>query len=556
MFNFERSVQKSIFVTIVYSDMRKIIIIISLLFTAIIATTWLYFKNLNSVTQSNEKVFLMIPEDASLIYEYKSEESVYQIFKDFKLFSEIIGKTHFEHLKGLKEIFIDDLNAGPALKESKIFFSIHTTQTNKSDFLILTTLAKENNDTNSLLEILASKYKISNSTLNQTTVHQIEFNNKSKFWFFFNNDVIAGSFDKDLITKSVNLIANKTLNKDLNLNSNSPRSKKSLANLYINFSKVPDFLNHFSNRKNPQETFYLKNIKATATLNINYQNNAFMFSGITLPDKNSKTYFNLFLSQKAGKSTLLDVIPFDVSNYAFYYVSDYKKFNTELRSLHNQQKEWKKLEKQLNYITQKHAINLDKELVTVIGKEFGSFQLASGDEIGIIKSSNTNRLSFLLSTISSAVSDDIRHFDDSYLMQTYFGDALKNFKRPYYAFIENHLIIANNTSALSSYLNNYSKQNLLSRTDKNLNFQQYLSNQGNIFYFIHNSNSKAVIKSFLSKNAYKAFKSDEFKWTDIYGFAIQFSADNDKYFTNLYMNKMPEEESLLPNIDSLINTPN
>jgi len=534
--------------------MRKIIIIISLLFAAIIATTWLYFKNLNSVTQSNEKVFLMIPEDASLIYEYKNEETVYQIFKDFKLFGEVIGTSHLDHLKGLKEIFINNVNASKTLKESKIFLSIHPTQANQSDFLILTNLAKENTDATNLLEILASKYKLNKSTINQTTVHQIEFNNQSKFWFFFNNDVLIGSFNQGLITKSVSLIGNKKLNTDFNLNDNSPRSKKSLSNLYINFSKVPDFLNHFSNRKNPQETFYLKNIKATATLNINYQNNAFMFSGITFPNKNSKTYFNLFLSQQPGKSTLLDMIPFDVSNYTFYYVSDYQKFNNDLRNFHNQQNEWKKLEKQLNYITQKHAINLDTELIPVIGKEFGSFQLASGDKIGIIKSSNTNRLSFLLSTISSAVSENIRHFDDSYLMQTYFGDALKEFKRPYYAIIENHLIVANNTTALNRYLNNYSQQKFLSRTDKNLNFQQYLSNQGNIFYFIHNSNSKAIVKSFLSKSAYKSFKSDEFKWTDIYGFAMQFSADKDKYFTNLYMNKMPEEESLLPNIDSLINT--
>jgi hypothetical protein len=319
---------------------------------------------------------------------------------------------------------------------------------------------------------------------------------------------------------------------------------------------VTDLLNNFSSKKNPQESFYLKNIKATAALNLNYKNNAFMFSGVTMPDVKAQNYFNLFLTQQPGKNTLINIMPYDVSNYSFYYVSNYQKFNTDLRELHNYKKEWSKLEKQLNYITSKHAINLDKELIPVLGKEFGSFQLASGDKLGVVKSSNTNRLSFLLSTISSTVTEDIRHLDDSYLMQTYFGDALKEFKRPYYAIIENHLIVANNTSALTRFLNNYSKQNFLSRTDKNLNFQQYLSNQGNIFYFIHNSNSKAVIRSFLSKPAYQDYRSKNFNWTDIYGFAIQFSADKDKYFTNLYMNKMPKEENLLPSIDSLINNTN
>jgi len=536
--------------------MRKIIVIISLLFAGIIAVTWLYFKNLNEVTDSSEKIFMMIPQDASLIFEYKNEDSFYNLFKDFDLFKELLGTEHDDHLKALKQVFVEDFSPNTSSKESSVFFSIHAAKKNETSLLMVAALTKENKNESDLIEHLKSKYKITSSKSDQTAIYQIEFSNKSKFQFFFYKEVLVGSFDADLLQKSIQLTANKVIERDLRIDFKSPRLKKSLANLYINFNKVPDFLNNFSGRKNPQETFYLKNIKATATLNLNYQNNAFMFSGITIPAVEAQNYFNLFLTQQPGKSTLIDIIPYDVSNYTFYYLSDYQKFNTDLRNLHIYQKEWDKLEKQLKYITAKHAINLDKELIPVLGKEFGSFQLASGDRLGIVKASNTNRLGFLLSTISSPVSENIRHFDDSYLMQTYFGDALKEFKRPYYAIIENHLIVTNNTTALSRFLNNYSKQNFLNRTDKNLNFQQYLSNQGNIFYFIHNGNSKAVIRSFLSNQAYKRYRGKNFNWTDIYGFAIQFSADKNKYFTNLYMNKMPKEENLLPSIDSLINNTN
>jgi hypothetical protein len=536
--------------------MRKIIVIISLLFAGIIAVTWLYFKNINSVTQSSEKIFLMIPDDASLIFEYKNEDSYYEMFKDFDLYKELLGNQHYDHLKALEQIFVKDLSSFAAIKESSIFLSIHAAKNNKTSLLMVSTLAKEFKDAENLIKHLQSKYKITSSKLDKTVVYQIEFSNKSKFQFFFNRDILIGSFDSNLLKKSINLMNNNAAKRELQIDFKSPRLKRSLSNLYINFNKVTDLLNNFSSKKNPQESFYLKNIKATAALNLNYKNNAFMFSGVTMPDVKAQNYFNLFLTQQPGKNTLINIMPYDVSNYSFYYVSNYQKFNTDLRELHNYKKEWSKLEKQLNYITSKHAINLDKELIPVLGKEFGSFQLASGDKLGVVKSSNTNRLSFLLSTISSTVTEDIRHLDDSYLMQTYFGDALKEFKRPYYAIIENHLIVANNTSALTRFLNNYSKQNFLSRTDKNLNFQQYLSNQGNIFYFIHNSNSKAVIRSFLSKPAYQDYRSKNFNWTDIYGFAIQFSADKDKYFTNLYMNKMPKEENLLPSIDSLINNTN
>ncbi|HET8828488.1 MAG TPA: hypothetical protein VFM79_04070, partial [Pelobium sp.] len=231
------------------------------------------------------------------------------------------------------------------------------------------------------------------------------------------------------------------------------------------------------------------------------------------------------------------------------YVSDYKKFKNQLKDLLIYQKEYDALNKQILNISSKHAINLDKEIMPVLGKEFGVFQLASGDNIGIVKTTNTNRLSFILSTISSEVSDNIRHFDDSFILYNYFGDPFKQFRRPYYATIENHLIVANNTTALKRFISNYKSQNLIGLTDKNIDFQQYLSNQGNIFYFIHNSNSKAVVRSFLSKPAYKNFRDDNFNWEDIYGFSIQFSADKDKFFTNLYMNHTPEKDELLPEID-------
>ena len=206
---------------------------------------------------------------------------------------------------------------------------------------------------------------------------------------------------------------------------------------------------------------------------------------------------------------------------------------------------------QLKNIDLSHSINIEKELMPILGNEFGVMQLASGDKIGLLKTKNTNRLSFLLSTISTENDEEIRHFDDSNLLYYYLGDPFKYFARPYYAIIENHLVVANNVSALRRFLADYRNQKFLDRTDNNINFQQYLSNEGNVFYFIHNSNAKGIIKSFLSQPAYNNFKSDDFDWKNVYGLSIQFSADKDKFFTNFYMNKIPKQQNNIPTVDSL-----
>ncbi|RZJ32820.1 MAG: hypothetical protein EOO18_09760 [Chryseobacterium sp.] len=219
--------------------------------------------------------------------------------------------------------------------------------------------------------------------------------------------------------------------------------------------------------------------------------------------------------------------------------------------LFDQRKETAKRNNQLKTIAKKHSVNIEKELPLTLGNEFGWIQIASGDKLGILKSKNVRRLSFLLSTISNEAEGPIRRFDDSDILYYFLGDPFKNFHRPYYAVIENHLVVANNLSAIRRFLKNYENQDLLNRTDKNISFQQYLSNQGNIFYFIHNSNSKSVISSYLNRDVYKDFKGENFNWKNMYGLSIQFSADKDKFFTNLYMSKIPIPETSSSSIDSL-----
>lgn len=534
-------------------EMRKIIITICLLILGIIAVTWLYFKNLSGAENSSERAFNVIPDNASLVFEYKNEVSFYDIFKDFDLFKDILGDKNIMHLNALKKVFIDDQSIAPALHKSDLFFSLHQSPKSTAEILFVAPFSKDYNFSEAdFLKTLTSKYKITKDAEQKIETYQIAFSNHENFYFIVHHHLIIGSFEESLVKTSRDLMLSGKEENHFRTDFNNPRNRNSIANLYINFSKIPGLINNFSSRKNPVETFALKAIDACATLNINYQNNAFMFSGITEVNPKAKDYFNLFLTQKPGNTTLKNIVPYDAANYSFFYVSDFKKFRKGLDELFAKRNESAKLKTQLDNITKKHSINIEEELLPVIGPEFGVLQLASGDKIGIIKSNNINRLSFLMSTISSSISDDIRHLDDSYLFYYFMGDPFNFFRRPYYTVVENHLIIANNTIALKHFLQNYNSQNFLSRTDKNLDFQQYLSNQGNIFYFIHNSNSKAILRSFLNNSAYNAFKSDSFNWSDIYGLAIQFSADKDRFFTNLYMNKSPEQEDLLPKVDSVL----
>lgn len=547
---FGASIQKSIFVERKYK-MRKIIIIISLLIIAVFATTWLYFSNLSSSESTTEKAFNAIPADASLIFEYKNEVSYYEIFKDFTLFKDVLGEDIINHLKALKNTFIDDAGFNDALSASELYFSIHQTSKNQADVLIIAPLNnKQLESSQESINNLKQKFKIEEKLLDKTSLYMLTFNNQSKFYFTLAKTVWVGSFNENLVQKALLESSNKQ--KFFKGESfGSVRNKNAIANLYINYSNLASFLAGFSKKDKPAETENLKTFPAFSSLNINYQKNAFMFSGITELERKG-SYAALFLNQQSGKCTLLDLVPFDAASYLFYLVSNQQTFQNDLNVLFEKRKEISKKKSQLQNISQTHSINIEKEFPAVLGKEFGCIQIASGNKIGIIKTTNTGRLSFILSTISTSINSKISRFDNSDLLYYHLGDPFKSFKRPYYAIIENHLLVSNNMQALNGFLKNYEEQDFLSRTDKNLQFQQYLSNQGNIFYFLHNSNAKAVIKSYLSSKANKQFKSDDFGWKNIYGISVQFSADKDKFFTNLYMSKVPELEDLNPQADSLL----
>jgi hypothetical protein len=524
--------------------MRKIIFIIAILLIAVSSVTWLYFKNLSPESNGSSKMLNMIPDDAALVFEYKNEDSFYQIFKEFTLFKGLIGENSFDRLKDLKDVFITDPQIASCLDKSNLYFSLHTIAANHADFLMaaaLSPLFTKDNSPSDLIKKLGDKYALKSTSYNKQEVFNIKLKKDVSYNFIIYKSVLIGSFDISLLKRAIVYMDEKSKMSSNIYDTETPRNKNAIANLFINFSKLPDFLNSFSRYKNPPNTSCLKNFKAFASLNINFQSDAFMFSGITIPDTVETQYANLFLHQEPGKLTLNTMFPIDVASYCTFYVSNPQKFRQDLHQQFKQQNTFVKIRNQIKTISNKHSINLEEGLSNIFGNEFGIAELASGEKLGFIKTVNAQRLTFLLSIISTEVEPNIHHFDDENIMYFFVGEPFKNFGKSYFSVVNNYLIISTSASALKGYMQNYQQQKLLNLNEKYLQFQQYLSNQGNIFYVFHNRNSKSIIKRFLSVDAYRAFDSKDFQYQKIYGLSIQFSADKNKFYTNLYMN-VPENQ--------------
>jgi len=533
--------------------MKKIITLILFLLLTVGGFTWFYFKSLKFTNGNSEKILRIIPTEAAFIFEYKNEASYYQIFKNFTLYKDILGNNCYNQLNNLETVFINNPLLGSALENSNLYFSLHKTTLNNAGFLVFAHLNQtflNNNTSDDFIKLVFKNKKIINKKISKAVVYTIEIKN-APFYFFIYQNILVASFDTMLLQRAIKYTDENIRTKIPVFESQTQRNKNAIANLYVNFAKLPDFLNNFSKYKNPDLTAHLKNFKAYASLNINYQSDAFMFSGITTTDTLQLQYANIFLSQQPGKLTLNEIVPLNASSYTSFYVSDMRLFQSKLKQMFKQQNVLTKLKTQLNTIAKKHSVPIEKEFLKVLGNEFGQVQLASGDKIGLASTTNSQRLTFLLSTISTPVTNKIAKFDDSNFLYYFFGEPFKSFGRPYFAIVSNYLVVANSASALNNFLIQYQQQQLISATAKYTNFEQYLSNKGNIFYFLHTKNSKTIFKSFLSENAYNNFKSDNFKFDNIYGLSIQFSADKNKFYTNLYMNRLNPKSNVSTLTDSL-----
>ncbi|TAF45802.1 MAG: hypothetical protein EAZ51_07490 [Sphingobacteriales bacterium] len=520
--------------------MRKnIALIIVLLFIVGVATR-LYFNKISLSNNNSVKILNTIPSNAALVFGYKNEAPFYQIFKKFSLFSDVLGTHNFNQLTQLKNSLIDDAQLYECIDKSDLFFSLHKTGNHKADILLLAPLSPtflSQYGINGYIQLINAKYPVKVSSFNKLNIYTIKFSKNQLFYFSFLQSILVGSYNLNLLQSTIGPTEKNSF-KANQLFAETDRNKNAIAKLYLSFAKLPDFFNNFSKYKNPEFTAELKNFKAYASLNINYQSDAFMFNGITKLDTTTMQYAQIFLHQQPGMLTLHRNVPLNASSYTSFYVSDMPTFQTDVKHMFSKLNELKKLKLQINAIAQKHTIPIEQEFLKVLGKEFGQTQLASGHKLGLISTHNTKRLSFLLSTISTPLNDKIARFDDTNFIYYFLGEPFKIFARPYFTIVNNCLVVANSVSALQNFLTQYQQQKLISTTANYNKFEQYLPNKGNIFYFLHNKNSKAIFKDFLSKNAYHYLKSEQFKIENIYGLSIQFSADKNKFYTNLYLNKL------------------
>ena len=541
--------------------MKKIIGATFFLLIAVFAVAYLYFSNLTVNSRTNDKALAEIPSNASIIFQFNNDKSLYDIFRDYQVFDAITGVQKKEELSWLKKFLLDNQELYTQTEGQKVFLSFHPAQSDSVYFLWLIPL-KANIQSEKTEKILRKSTQNHITTTESFGIPVLEIKNeglKRTFYLSVDEGVARGSFSRDLLLQSIDKTTNKidpAFIKGINLAISD--NENVLANLFINYNNNSEFLKPFFRNKLSGNFALINSFAGYSTLKMNYKKDALMFNGITRTDTLTDSYINLYLHQKPVMNTLKRIMPDNTSNLISYGLSHYSTFHSDLKRLFEKRKELEKLNERISLITTETGINPDRDIKKLWGSEFSTFQLSTHENLAAIKVLNGRQLQLFLEPISAFYSETVRKIKYADLFYYYFGDPLKGYAIPYYAITDNLLIISNSPGSVQRFLNDYNADKLLHKTEAFIEFDQRVADQGNISFFIHFKNSRSIIRNSLKRNYSEIFNSNDYGLKDFYGLSYQLVSNNDYFFTNLYSgykNDLIKKDVLLNKNDTTIANP-
>ena len=511
--------------------MKKIIFIISTLFAAIIAMAYLYFSKLNIDTGLNDTSLYAATTNSPLVFSVQNDESIFKILEDQLLFRNLLGEDKYNQILSLKTQIADRGDLNQFFSKKNIYISFHGNKQKEIDFL-LSTQTNVNLDSASLFNSLKTAGIAIDSSKHPI---MITLPDERKFYIGFQDDLFLISPASTSITNAMAGLKDRT-NYDFieEIKSAKRFGKNNLANLYMNFSYMPDLLKTVSSNKLSRALALFENQKAYALLNYNFGKEHFLLNGNTVIGE-SGSYYNLFKDLKPQEISIKNILPANTANYVIYAIDDYRSWINALNKWFSQKKESEQINERIKRIKDKYGLDLNLVFPYYFKNQLVTFQLKTGEVLGAVSLSNGDKVSQLFLDLSKDYSSDIKLFKESDILYSYFGEPFQDFKRPYYTIIDNYMVFSNYASTLQVFLNNYNKDNQLVNTESFISLANQLGGTSNISIYVNHSNSERILQRSISTDFFRHFNSDE-GLKKFNSFIYQMSGDNGKFQTNILLN--------------------
>ncbi|MBB2151308.1 DUF3352 domain-containing protein [Pedobacter gandavensis] len=512
--------------------MKKILLSIITLLTAIVTMAYLYFSKLNTAHAQSDLSLYAAVSESGFIFSFEQDKSVLDILKGQDNFEEIMGPEKFKSLQSLKNVVLSSTALSGLTQKQMVYLGILPGKGKELDFIISTQSDQEMSKTQLFHALKTAAMRV-DSAGGQT---KLTLADSSVFYLGLKDHLILLSNRPEPIKTILSKPIDKTDDQFVEyIKSGSKLSKNSLAQLYLNFNKIPALLKPIIPGKLNGELAIFNQQHAFALLTYNFSKERVLFTGTTLI-QNPNSYYQLFAEEVPQKMSIQNILPEKTANFSIYAIDKYEPWSKKLDQWFTSHKEDQKRVKFAEAINQKYHLNLELLFPKYFQNQMMTFQLSTGEKLGAINLSNGDKLDQLLIDISEDYSEDLKLFKEPDLLYTYFGMPFQGFKRPYYTILDNYLVFANTAATLQSFLKDYRENQLLINTARFINVTNQLPNNSNLNFYIDHQNSKNI----WAKNVYLPFfnrLTAENGLKNYESFVYQLSGDHGKFQTNLLIGK-------------------
>ena len=496
--------------------------------------------------QKSERRINAVPKSAFLIFESDDMGDAFEALNQNSLWSIIEDEKNINLLGAQLKSLNDFLkNNKVVIDNNKLLFSAHKTGANSFDYLVF--MHNEDIDVNTLSQF--KKYKISSKSYDKANIEKYTlpgviipiYTCSYKGVFILSRNII-------LVENSIRQLNSKTsLMDSKNFNSlyNSINPKEDF-NVLLNISKL-DVVSNWASQKGLIS--WSASFSDWMELDVSPDEDEVFLSGITTTKDSIGSFLGVFKNHKAREITIDEMLPSATSFSISYGIESFPKYYRSYTEFLRKHGKLKKFE-----IAQKaYKIDKDDLFYSWVGNQFSIVSIKSSsdrvsfNDLVLIQSKDEALALSALQVVSDKSAIDfrsysIRKFNTKNVLKSYLGGCFGGVNMPYYAIINNVVILSDDIKIVKDVISDYLDGRSLSNYSHFKNIKSDLSSKSNILFYFKNPDFAETLIS-IFPDLKKVITSNIKALSKYKSGAVQFSYDGDNAFTNVLLKEVEEEEN-------------
>ena len=470
---------------------NKVKILLPFLLIAVIIV--ISFRSYNNVKSSQNEPISVIPVNSSIIFKLnKADRLDYYLNKNtiWSKIKNILPIKKIDNFIKETENFISINN----IKPSTIYITITSDGASNIGYLLSTELSQLN------IEKISDIFKLNSNDIkafdyDNFKIYRHESDTSTNYLSLINN-ILCYSSSKTIIEDAI-----KSHNSDFNLLKDDKIIKlfktsnsNNHLNVFYNINNLLSLSNNVLKVKNKNLQF-----GHWVASDLTISDNLILLSGLSNLDKGINNYTDLFTNQKQQKINVTKIIPSNTTYLKAISFSNIRNFNKNSKSLLEKMNEIWSNEKHQNNILNEYNFNYP-EFIKQIEKEAGIFScdISNNNSYMYFKANESIHAYSLMQTLidnnksTKYLNYNINYINDPNLPSTIFPFPSLKKDIKFFTVIENYFFFCDNIASLEYLIENYVSKNTLFESKSFNNFNNIISSETNIFYYL---NTKIILEN-------------------------------------------------------------